>query len=317
MTWSRSDTGRSSHRCSSRSRCPPPSRRRHRGMRGQRRIDDQRSVTAFPMAAGAAPFGVTAGPQGRVRQPQHEHRARSTATTTWRPRPIPSADPLAGWLTSDPSGAIWISERNAGNIGRLSPNGSIVEFPLPAGPDAIPQGSVITPGGILYVTEQGVDAIARLDPRTGQSTEFHGPDARRPAPRPHARPRRCAVVHGAERRPGRADDPGRHVPRVAAGLRAPSPTGSSPDRMEPSGSRSCSGASSAASRWHGDADRVPDRWWAGRDHGRPRRPAVRRPGLREGGRPREPARGGHRDLGPSGRGRAAPDRDRHAARTCG
>ena len=137
-------------------------------------IDDQRSVTAFAVPAGSAPFGVTAGPRG-------EYVSLSTAIGRFDSHdnlattPLPAVDPVAGWLTSDPSGAIWISERDSGNIGRLSPNGSIVEYPLPAGPDAIPQGSVITPGGILYVTEQGVDAIARLDPRTGHVTEFQVP----------------------------------------------------------------------------------------------------------------------------------------------
>ncbi len=137
---------------------------------------DARSVTAFPMADGAAPFGVTAGPRGEYVSlntnigsfDNHDN----LATT-----PITSADPLAGWLTTDPSGAIWISERNSGNIGRLSPNSSLVEFPLPAGPDALPQGTVVSPLGNLYIAEQGVGAIARLNRHTGHVTEFTIPTA--------------------------------------------------------------------------------------------------------------------------------------------
>ena len=141
---------------------------------------DQRTVTAFPQADGAVPFGVTAGPRG-------EYVSLNTAvgrfdnhgnlTTT----PIPGDDPLAGWLTSDPSGAIWISERNSGTIGRLSPNGSLVQFPLPDAPTATPQGSVIVPGGVLFVTDQGNNTIVRLDPRTGHTTSF-------PVPTPDATP---------------------------------------------------------------------------------------------------------------------------------
>ena len=137
---------------------------------------DQRTVTAFPMADGAVPFGVTAGPRG-------EYVSLNTAVGRFdnhdnlKTYPIPSADPLAGWLTSDPQGGIWISERNSGNMGRLSPNGSIVEYPLPAGPDALPQGSVISPWGSVYVAEQGANAIARLNPWTGHVTEFPVPTA--------------------------------------------------------------------------------------------------------------------------------------------
>jgi virginiamycin B lyase len=137
-------------------------------------VHDERTVTAFPMAVGAAPFGVTAGPRGEFVSLNTSigRFDRHDILTTF---PIPSADPVAGWLTTDPSGAIWISERGTGNIGRLSPNGSMVEYPLPAGPDAIPQGTVVSPSGNLYVAEQGVGAIARLNPRTGHVTEFQIP----------------------------------------------------------------------------------------------------------------------------------------------
>lgn len=134
------------------------------------------SITAFPMAAGAAPFGVTAGPRGewvslntRVGLFDHQNHL-----TTY---PIPTTEPLAGWLTTDPSGAVWVSERDGGKMARFSPNGSIVEFPLPTGADAVPQGSVIAPDGSLYVTEQGVNAIAHLDPATGHVTDFQVPTA--------------------------------------------------------------------------------------------------------------------------------------------
>ncbi len=141
---------------------------------------DQRTVTAFPMADGATPFGVTAGPGG-------EYVSLNTAVGRFDRAggltvfPLASATPSAGWLTSDPSGAVWISERDSGTIGRLSPNGSIVEFPMPDSANAVPQGSVVVPGGILFVTDQGNNTIVRLDPRTGHMTSF-------PVPTPDATP---------------------------------------------------------------------------------------------------------------------------------
>ncbi len=138
--------------------------------------NDQRTVTSFPMAADTQPFGVTAGPNGEYVS-LNTAIGRFDSSDKLTTIPITSADPLAGWLTADPAGEIWISERDSGNIGRLSPDGSIVEYPLPAGPDAVPQGTVVSPQGTVYIAEQGVGKIADLDPSTGHVTEFQIPTA--------------------------------------------------------------------------------------------------------------------------------------------
>jgi virginiamycin B lyase len=137
---------------------------------------DERTVTAFPMADGSGPFGITAGPHGEYvsLNTQIGMFGHDDDLTT---ELLPAADPNAGWLTADLWGNVWISERDSGNIARLSPNGSLVEYPLPAGPDAIPQGTVATPFGIVYVAEQGVGAIARLNTWTGHVTEYPIPNA--------------------------------------------------------------------------------------------------------------------------------------------
>ncbi len=148
-------------------------------------VGDHRSVTAFPMADGALPFGVTAGPKGEYVSLNtsvgwFDHAGNLTTIK------IPSDAPGAGWLTTDPSGDVWISERNAGKIGRLSPNGSIVEFPLPEGADAIPQGTVVSPSGSLFIAEGLGNSIDRLDPSTGHVTVSRSPRptrARRSCPR--------------------------------------------------------------------------------------------------------------------------------------
>jgi virginiamycin B lyase len=129
------------------------------------------------MPPGGLPFGITAGPLGSEWFSLNTALGRLDRQGTLTTYPVPAAGPGIGWLTADPSGILWFAERGAGNIGRIEPNGSIVEFPLPAGADAVPQGIVLGPDGNLWVTEQGANAIARLDPSRGDVTEFPVPTA--------------------------------------------------------------------------------------------------------------------------------------------
>ena len=234
------------------------------------------------MADGAAPFGVTAGPRGEYVSlntsiGRFDHQGNLTTI------PIPSDHPRAGWLTSDPSGAVWISERDSGKIGRLSPNGSIVEFQLPR-PGRHPAGERDHARRILYVTDQGEQYDRPARSSDGSHDLVPGPDARRDALRPDARFRRCVVVHGTQRRPDRPHDPGWRLSRVVAD----SGLVPQPDRHGLGWGRLVHRAIRRKDRPDVDerhAHRIPDRRRAGRDHGRPRRPAVRRPRLREAGRP--------------------------------
>ena len=132
-------------------------------------------VTAFAMAAGTLPFGITAGPIGSEWVSLNTGIGRidhDGALTTYS---IPTPGALAGWLTADPSGAVWFAERAPGNVGRIAPNGAIAEYPLPAGAGAGPQGIVVGPDGGLWITEQLANAVARLDPSSGEVSEFAVP----------------------------------------------------------------------------------------------------------------------------------------------
>src|SRR6185437_7773255 len=132
-------------------------------------------ATAVLPPIAASPFGVTSGPRGSVWFSLDHAIGRideRSGITVYRVPTVTEQD--VGWLTVDPGGAVWFAERDTGKIGRITPNGTITEFELPTA-TAVPQGIVLAPDGNLYVTEQGANAIARLNPVTGQAADLPVP----------------------------------------------------------------------------------------------------------------------------------------------
>jgi len=78
---------------------------------------------------------------------------------------------LGGGITAGPDGNLWFTED--GGVGKITPQGTITEFPLPT--SSMP-GAAITvgPDGNLWFTEEG--KIGRITP-TGKITEFPVPIA--------------------------------------------------------------------------------------------------------------------------------------------
>lgn len=128
-----------------------------------------------PPATDAGPFGVTSGPLGSEWFANGHDIARidQQGNLTLYPVSDPNEQDV-GWLTRGPDGAVWFAERDTGKIGRLGANGALREYALPS-PDAVPQGIVFAPDGDVYVTEQGSNAIARVDPETGAALDFPTP----------------------------------------------------------------------------------------------------------------------------------------------
>lgn len=63
----------------------------------------------------------------------------------------------ANILTSDtiitgPDGNLWFTERQGNKIGRISPSGTVTEFPLPSGHSG-PNGITVGPDGTLWFTQ--------------------------------------------------------------------------------------------------------------------------------------------------------------------
>ena len=68
---------------------------------------------------------------------------------------------------------VWFVELQDNAIGKYE-NGVITEFSLPR-PGVVPTNIAIDSGGLIWVTEQGGNALAKLNPLTGTWTEFQVP----------------------------------------------------------------------------------------------------------------------------------------------
>jgi virginiamycin B lyase len=136
-------------------------------------------ASAFSPGAGAAPFGITSGPRGSVWFSANSAVDRIDQQADLASHPVPTPNAVVGWLTAG-SGGVWFAERGSGKVGFVAADGAITEFSLPS-PNAVPQGIVVAPNGDVYVTEQIANAIARLDPQTGNVIEY-------PVPTPNSSP---------------------------------------------------------------------------------------------------------------------------------
>jgi streptogramin lyase len=98
--------------------------------------------------------------------------------------PIPTANGDPQGITAGPDGNLWFTETAANQIGRITPEGDVTEFPLPTpsvggGPLEITAG----PDGNLWFTRStqvGSNTIDRIT-TAGAITEFALPPGRRPS----------------------------------------------------------------------------------------------------------------------------------------
>jgi virginiamycin B lyase len=88
--------------------------------------------------------------------------------------PVPAANANLVQITTGPDGALWFTENNADQIGRITTAGSVTEYPLTV--NAGPWGITAGPDGALWFTETGRDKIGRIT-TAGAVTEYPVPSA--------------------------------------------------------------------------------------------------------------------------------------------
>lgn len=90
----------------------------------------------------------------------------------------------ATFATAGSDGNVWFAELNGNRIGRVTPAGTVIEFPLPV-PQSAPLDITLGPDGNVWFTEYLGDRIGRITP-AGEITEY-------PLPTPGSNPHRIVA----------------------------------------------------------------------------------------------------------------------------
>lgn len=141
------------------------------------------TVTTFPIPTDlSGPTSITAGPDGNLwfvendvnqigRINPHTGAVDEfpilTEGALYGPNPTNAAPKT---IVAGPDGNLWFTEFYANQIGRISPAGSMIEFPLPTA-DSSPVGITAGPDGNLWFTEYDAEQIGRITP-SGNIDEY-------------------------------------------------------------------------------------------------------------------------------------------------
>src|SRR5262245_26607128 len=82
--------------------------------------------------------------------------------------PVPTAGARPYTIVAGPDGNLWFTESSAGRIARITPDGAITEYPVPAGTGSGPYGIAVGAEGDIWFTERFAGQIGRFSPDTGQ-----------------------------------------------------------------------------------------------------------------------------------------------------
>jgi len=136
------------------------------------RMTPSGQLTEFALPPPVAyPWGLTAGPDGNLwiidGYAIHRMTVAGEVTGTFV---IPTSATEARDITNGPDGALWFTEQGKGKVGRITTEGIITEFALPA-EDRLPHQIVSGPDGALWFAQSQGPGVARMT-TAGALTEF-------------------------------------------------------------------------------------------------------------------------------------------------
>jgi virginiamycin B lyase len=141
---------------------------------------DSGRLRSFDAPGGAGPYGITTTPAGDVYYASlaGSHIARIDLATGKATRlDPPTRDQGARRVWSDSKGRLWVSEWNAGRLGRYDPAADRwQEWRLP-GRSPQPYAVYVDDRDLVWLSDFGANALVRFDPSTERFTGFPLPTA--------------------------------------------------------------------------------------------------------------------------------------------
>ncbi len=142
---------------------------------------------SFPIVRRLVPLGVlgcvilllnACGSGSTTNPTATSNKASATGTSNMTPvitgsvTEFPSAGSNSEGITAGPDGNLWFTEPGVAQIGRITPTGTITEFPIPRTvADSSAIAITVGPDHNLWFTEYNNAQIGRMTP-TGSLTEF-------------------------------------------------------------------------------------------------------------------------------------------------
>jgi virginiamycin B lyase len=132
-------------------------------------------LDVFDAPRGRGPYGITATPEGEIYYASLAgsyvaHINRDTGEATVIEPPTPDQGARRVW--SDSQGILWVSEWNAGQLGRYDPTTEVWrEWPLP-GSQPQAYAVYVDEHDAVWVSDFGANAIVRFDPETETFLSF-------------------------------------------------------------------------------------------------------------------------------------------------
>ncbi|HSX07512.1 MAG TPA: ATP-binding protein [Candidatus Saccharimonadales bacterium] len=124
-------------------------------------------VTEYPVSA--AVLNVTLGPDGNIWFAEQGGTIGKMTTSGVATTYTSTATTISS-LAPGPDGNVWFTDSNNDKIGRITPTGTITEFPVTTA-NSYPLGVTAGPDGNLWFTENSINQIGSITP-SGTVTEY-------------------------------------------------------------------------------------------------------------------------------------------------